>query len=88
MGIRSPHHLELITAAATVPVILDAGIGTASDAAGGVGCAGVERSPLASPARPPLATTDTHAPMPRRPGLVLGLVSGLEYPRRATAPFR
>jgi thiazole synthase len=33
LGIRNPHNLELITAAATVPVILDAGIGTASDAA-------------------------------------------------------
>jgi thiazole synthase len=72
MGIRSPHNLEPITAAATVPVILDAGIGTASDAAGGVGWAGVECSPPASPARPPLATTDTHALMPRRPGLGVG----------------
>ncbi|MGH7723788.1 MAG: thiazole synthase [Candidatus Dormibacteria bacterium] len=33
LGIRNPHNLELITADATVPVILDAGIGTASDAA-------------------------------------------------------
>jgi thiazole synthase len=33
LGIRNSHNLELITADATVPVILDAGIGTASDAA-------------------------------------------------------
>ncbi len=33
LGIRNPHSIELITEAATVPVILDAGIGTASDAA-------------------------------------------------------
>ncbi|TAK71194.1 MAG: thiazole synthase [Actinomycetota bacterium] len=33
MGIRNPHNIELITAAATVPVVLDAGIGTASQAA-------------------------------------------------------
>lgn len=33
LGIANPHHLEMIVAAAGVPVILDAGIGTASDAA-------------------------------------------------------
>ncbi|MEO3974876.1 thiazole synthase [Streptomyces sp. CAU 1734] len=32
-GIANPHQLEMIVAAAGVPVILDAGIGTASDAA-------------------------------------------------------
>jgi thiazole synthase len=33
LGIANPHNIELIVAAAGVPVILDAGIGTASDAA-------------------------------------------------------
>ncbi|MBC6447153.1 thiazole synthase [Actinokineospora xionganensis] len=33
LGIRNPHNIELIVARAGVPVILDAGIGTASDAA-------------------------------------------------------
>ncbi|MEO6880137.1 MAG: thiazole synthase [Mycobacteriaceae bacterium] len=33
LGIRNPHNIEMITAAAGVPVVLDAGIGTASDAA-------------------------------------------------------
>jgi thiazole synthase len=33
LGIRNPHNIELIVENATVPVILDAGIGTASDAA-------------------------------------------------------
>ncbi|GLW12101.1 thiazole synthase [Microtetraspora sp. NBRC 13810] len=33
LGIRNPHNIELIVEAAQVPVILDAGIGTASDAA-------------------------------------------------------
>ena len=32
-GIRNPHNIEMIVAEAQVPVILDAGIGTASDAA-------------------------------------------------------
>jgi thiazole synthase len=33
MGINNPYNLRLIVEAATVPVILDAGVGTASDAA-------------------------------------------------------
>jgi thiazole synthase len=33
LGIRNQHNIELIVSAASVPVILDAGIGTASDAA-------------------------------------------------------
>ncbi|WP_062443403.1 thiazole synthase [Herbidospora daliensis] len=33
LGIRNPHNIELIVESAQVPVILDAGIGTASDAA-------------------------------------------------------
>lgn len=33
MGIRNPHNLRLIVESAGVPVILDAGVGTASDAA-------------------------------------------------------
>ncbi|GAA3026459.1 thiazole synthase [Actinokineospora globicatena] len=43
LGIRNPHNIELIVARATVPVILDAGIGTASDAALAMelGCAAV-----------------------------------------------
>jgi thiazole synthase len=43
LGIRNPHNIELIVAAAGVPVILDAGIGTASDAALAMelGCAAV-----------------------------------------------
>ncbi|TDQ04625.1 thiazole synthase [Labedaea rhizosphaerae] len=33
LGIRNPHNIELIVARSRVPVVLDAGIGTASDAA-------------------------------------------------------
>jgi thiazole synthase len=32
LGIRNPHNIELIVAGAGIPVVLDAGIGTASDA--------------------------------------------------------
>jgi len=43
LGIRNPHNISMITERANVPVILDAGIGTASDAALAMelGCAGV-----------------------------------------------
>jgi thiazole synthase len=43
MGIRNPYNLRLILERARVPVILDAGIGTASDAAVAMelGCAGI-----------------------------------------------
>jgi thiazole synthase len=42
-GIRNPYNIRIIVEAAEVPVILDAGIGTASDAARALelGCAGV-----------------------------------------------
>ena len=33
LGIRNPHNIELIVESAGVPVVLDAGVGTASDAA-------------------------------------------------------
>jgi len=43
MGIRNPYNLSIIVENATVPVILDAGVGTASDAALAmeIGCDGV-----------------------------------------------
>ena len=33
LGVLNPHNIELIAARATVPVVLDAGVGTPSDAA-------------------------------------------------------
>lgn len=43
LGILNPHNIELICNRATVPVLLDAGVGTASDAALAMelGCSGV-----------------------------------------------
>jgi thiazole synthase len=43
LGIRNPHNIAMIVERAAVPVILDAGVGTASDAALAMelGCAGV-----------------------------------------------
>jgi len=55
LGIRNPHNIELIVEAAGVPVILDAGIGTASDAAIAMelGCAGVLLATSVTRARDP-----------------------------------
>jgi thiazole synthase len=43
LGIRNPHNIRLILEAVTIPVIVDAGVGTASDAAVAMelGCAAV-----------------------------------------------
>ncbi len=55
LGIRNPHNIELMVQAASVPVILDAGIGTASDAslAMELGCAAVLLATAVTKARDP-----------------------------------
>jgi thiazole synthase len=55
LGIRNPHNIELIVEAAGVPVVLDAGIGTASDAtiAMELGCDGVLLATAVTRARDP-----------------------------------
>ena len=55
LGIRNPHNIELIVESARVPVILDAGIGTASDAALAMelGCAAVLLATAVTRARDP-----------------------------------
>ncbi|MGF7174276.1 thiazole synthase [Azospirillum doebereinerae] len=56
MGIRNPHAIETICARSPVPVVLDAGIGTASDAARAMelGCAAVLLNTAVSKARDPV----------------------------------
>jgi thiazole synthase len=56
-GIRNPYNLRLIVESAGVPVILDAGIGTASDAALAMelGCSGVLLASSVSRAKDPVA---------------------------------
>jgi thiazole synthase len=65
LGIRNPHNIELIVEQATVPVLLDAGIGTASDAALAMelGCAGVLLATAVTRAHDPvrMATAMRHA---------------------------
>ena len=56
LGISNPHLIELICARSTVPVVLDAGIGTASDAALAMelGCSAVLLNTAVSKARDPV----------------------------------
>ena len=55
LGIRNPHNLRLILEAVTVPVIVDAGVGTASDAAVAMelGCQAVLMNTAIAGAREP-----------------------------------
>lgn len=65
LGISNPHNIEMIVAAANVPVILDAGIGTASDAtlAMELGCSAVLLATAVTRARKPalMASAMAHA---------------------------
>ncbi|HJP75156.1 MAG TPA: thiazole synthase [Pseudonocardiaceae bacterium] len=72
LGIRNPHNIELIVARAGVPVILDAGIGTASEAALAMelGCSAVL-----------LATAVTRAADPER--MALAMRDGVRAGRNA-----
>ncbi|WP_419994213.1 thiazole synthase [Streptomyces boninensis] len=56
LGIRNPHNFQLITERAEVPVILDAGAGTASDAALAMelGCAAVMLASAVTRAKEPV----------------------------------
>jgi thiazole synthase len=56
MGILNPWNLQLILEKATVPVIVDAGVGTASDAAIAMelGCAGVLMNTAVAAAKDPV----------------------------------
>jgi thiazole synthase len=56
LGISNPHHIELICARSPVPVVLDAGIGTASDAALAMelGCSAVLLNTAVSKANDPV----------------------------------
>ncbi len=56
LGIRNPHNLEIILERAKVPVIVDAGVGTASDAAVAMelGCHGVLMNTAIAHAKDPV----------------------------------
>src|SRR5690606_9310701 len=60
LGIRNPHNLALIIEQATIPVIVDAGVGTASDAAVAMelGCAAVLMHAAIAAAKHPIAMAE------------------------------
>jgi len=60
LGIRNPHNIELIVERARVPVIVDAGVGTASDVAVAfeLGCDGVLLNTAVARARNPVAMAE------------------------------
>ncbi len=60
MGIRNPYNVAIVVANARVPVILDAGVGTASDAALAMelGCEGVLLASSVTRAREPAAMAE------------------------------
>jgi thiazole synthase len=63
LGIRNPHNIEMIVSEASVPVILDAGIGTASDAALAMelGCDGVLLASAVTRSRDPALMAEAMA---------------------------
>ncbi len=56
LGLRNPYHIKVIRETVSVPVIVDAGVGTASDAAIAMelGCDGVLMTPAIASARDPV----------------------------------
>ncbi|MEC5199201.1 thiazole synthase [Arthrobacter sp. PL16] len=91
LGILNPHNIELIASRATVPVVLDAGIGTASDAALAMelGCDAVLLATAVTRAQDPtrMATAFKHAVIAGRLASQAGRI-----PRRthaqASSPIR
>jgi thiazole synthase len=90
LGIRNPHNIELIVESARVPVILDAGIGTASDAAIAMelGCAGVLLATSVTRARDPelMAEAMRHAVAAGRAAFLAGRVPRRRYALASSPP--
>lgn len=78
LGIRNPHNLELICRRARVPVIVDAGVGTASDVAIAfeLGCDAVLLNTAVARAREPvrMATAVRHAAQAGRQAYLAGRI--------------
>ncbi len=90
LGIRNRHNIELIVESAGVPVILDAGIGTASDAAIAMelGCAGVLLATSVTRARDPelMAEAMRHAVTAGRQAFLAGRVPKRRYAVASSPP--
>ncbi|GII59941.1 thiazole synthase [Sphaerisporangium krabiense] len=83
LGIRNPHNIELIVEAAGVPVVLDAGLGTASDAAQAMelGCDAVLLASAVTRARRPavMAAAMRHAVSAGRMARLAGRIPRRRY---------
>jgi thiazole synthase len=90
LGIRNPHNIELIVARASVPIILDAGIGTASDAALAMelGCDAVLLSTAVTRAEDPvgMATAMRHAVIAGRYARLSGRVPKRFWAQASSPP--
>ncbi len=91
LGIRNPHNIELIVEWAGVPVVLDAGIGTASDAALAMelGCDAVLIASAVTRARSPrqMAAAMRHAVEAGRLAYLAGRIPRRHH-ARASSPDR
>jgi thiazole synthase len=81
LGLRNPHNIALLREAVEVPVILDAGVGTASDAALAMelGCDGVLVA---------TAVNRAHDPAAMARAMRLAIEAGLEARRAGRIPVR
>src|SRR6201992_329535 len=91
LGIRNRHNIELIVAAAGVPVVLDAGVGTASDAAIAMelGCDAVLLATAVTRARDPelMAEAMRHAVIAGRCARLAGRVPERRYATASSPPI-
>ncbi|MFH1604788.1 MAG: thiazole synthase, partial [Pseudomonadota bacterium] len=90
MGILNPWNLQLILESAKVPVIVDAGVGTASDAAIAMelGCDGVLMNTAIAHARDPvlMASAMRHAVAAGRQAFLAGRMDAVPYRAVASSP--
>src|SRR5260370_12062730 len=90
LGIRNPHNLEIILGRARVPVIVDAGVGTASDAsvAMELGCHGVLMNTAIAHAKDPVLMADAMrgAGQSGRKALLAGRMPARRYASARSPP--
>ena len=90
MGIRNPYNLQILRQTVSVPVIVDAGVGTASDAAIAMelGCDGVLMNSAIAGARDPvkMATAMRHAVAAGRLAYLAGRIPRRLY-AKASSPL-
>jgi thiazole synthase len=88
LGVRNPHNLEMIVARANVPVIVDAGIGTASDITKvfELGCSAVLLNTAVARARHPIqmASAVKHAAIAGRMAYLAGRMPSKKYAESAS----